>query len=162
MGKLGSATLEAPMIEKGTYIFDLTEVSDEQSGDYGPYIILTYEGQKIMGDESWEDLNPKPKHREFFSVGKKIAKGSKEYNIATAHMGREPEEGEEIDDSIFTLNPRIKGTIDHVKAKQSGKINPRIVSWQKVGKYTHPVPEKKTGAATTKTSATEPLDDEDF
>jgi len=141
MTSLGKTTLiETPKIDKGTYIFKHENTGEPKEGQFGESIMLKYRAIKVMGDDGLEDLDFQPDHYEFFNLRPKYTKGGKEFSIMAAHLGREPIEGEELDDSIFTDNPYIRGTIDHVKNKQTGKISAKIVSWSKFGKYVSPLP----------------------
>ena len=148
--QLGKATLiETPKIDPGTYVFEWQETGEIKEGQYGPSFMLKYRAIKQLGDDGLEDLDYQPDHYEFFNLKDKYTKGSKEFNIIAAHLGHEPGEGEELDDSIFSERPKIKGVIEHVKNKQTGKIQAKIVSWSKYSSK-----EKATALAGNVTKAT--------
>lgn len=112
MALLGNTTLkvEAPL-ESGTYSGKIEQVKEVTETKFGKAIPFIFVIDKEMVDGEWDDLDEEVELQRMASTGGKIGPKSILYQIASAAVGRNLEEGEPID-SDDLLDKRLVLTIE--------------------------------------------------
>ncbi len=99
MSKLGTSTneIKAPL-ENGSYVAKIERIEEIKDSKFGPAFPFIFLAERMMGEDGWEDLDEPTELRKFISAPKgKIAPNTALYQVASAALKRDLEEGEELD-----------------------------------------------------------------